>query len=90
MKTDKSLQTFESHLTAGQRKTLDKLTSPVRIQEYLDATPYSPENQNRNPLRVIAGPPGALPGRWPVRGAGIAPAGLPAADRRPAARPGHG
>jgi hypothetical protein len=53
MKTDKSLQAFESHLTAGQRKVLDKLTSPVKIQEYLDATPYSPENQNRNPLRVI-------------------------------------
>jgi hypothetical protein len=53
MKTDKSLQSLESHLTASQRKTLDKLTSPVKIQEYLDATPYSPENQNRNPLRVI-------------------------------------
>ncbi len=53
MKTDKSMQAFESRLTAGQRKTLDKLTSPVKIQAYLDGTPYSPENQNRNPLRVI-------------------------------------
>jgi hypothetical protein len=53
MKIDKNLQAFESHLSANQRKALVKLTSPVKIQEYLDATPYSPENQNRNPLRVM-------------------------------------
>jgi len=49
-----TMQQFESHLTSGQKKTLDELTNPVEIQAYLDATPYSPENQNRNPLRVMS------------------------------------
>jgi hypothetical protein len=53
MKIPAAMQPFESRLSASQRKTLDALTNPVKIQEYLDATPYSPENQNRNPLRVI-------------------------------------
>jgi len=48
-----AMQQFESCLTAGQKKTLYELTSPMKIQEYLDATPYSPGNQNRNPLRVM-------------------------------------
>lgn len=47
------MKQFESHLMIGQKKMLDTLTSPVKIQAYLDATPYSPENQNRNPLRVM-------------------------------------
>jgi hypothetical protein len=48
-----AMQQFESRLTPLQKKTLDRLTSPVQIQAFLDATPYSPENQNRNPLRVM-------------------------------------
>ena len=53
MKTTSAMQPFESRLNASQRKKLDALSSPVKIQAYLDATPYSPENQNRNPLRVM-------------------------------------
>jgi hypothetical protein len=53
MKIVNDMQPFESRLTAGLRATLNELTSPVAIQAYLDATPYSPEDQNRNPLRVM-------------------------------------
>jgi hypothetical protein len=53
MKIPKAMQPFESRLSAAQRKTMDALTSPIKIQAFLDATPYSPENQNRNPLRVM-------------------------------------
>jgi len=46
-------QTLEDHLTQEQQKLLASLTSPVKIQAFLDATPYSPEDADRCPLRVI-------------------------------------
>lgn len=47
------MQQLETHLSLNHKKILEQLTSPVKIQEFLDATPYSPENINRNPLRVM-------------------------------------
>ncbi len=40
-------------LTGPERTTLAALDSPVAIQAYLDATPYSPEERDRCPLNVI-------------------------------------
>jgi len=47
------LQTLEAHLTDDQRKLFASLTSPIKIQAFLDATPYSTEDADRCPLRVI-------------------------------------
>ncbi len=44
---------LESHLTHEQRATLRGLDTPRKIQDYLDATPYSPEHANRCPLQVM-------------------------------------
>jgi len=41
------------HLTSHQRSVLESLRTPALIQAYLDDTPYSPESQNRSPLRVM-------------------------------------
>ena len=41
------------HLTPDQRSVLESLRTPALIQAYLDDTPYSPESQNRSPLRVM-------------------------------------
>jgi hypothetical protein len=40
-------------LTEEQRHVLESLRTPALIQAYLDDTPYSPENANRSPLRVM-------------------------------------
>ncbi len=40
-------------LTRGERKTWDSLTSPMKIQEFLDRTSYSCEEAYRAPLRVL-------------------------------------
>ncbi len=48
-----AMRPFEARLNPDQRKLMNTLTSPVKIQAFLDATPYSPENQNRNPVRVL-------------------------------------
>jgi hypothetical protein len=53
MKIPTAMQPFEYRLNASQRKIMDSLSNPVKIQAFLDATPYSPENQNRNPFRVM-------------------------------------
>ena len=44
---------LESHLTGEQRQILRGLDTPRKIQDYLDATPYSPEYANRCPLQVM-------------------------------------
>lgn len=44
---------LESHLTGEQRAILRGLDTPRKIQDYLDATPYSPEHANRCPLQVM-------------------------------------
>jgi hypothetical protein len=47
------VEKLEGHLSAGQLEVLSGLTSPERIQAYLDSVPYSAENINRCPLRVL-------------------------------------
>ncbi len=44
---------LDSHLTAEQLALLNSLSSPAAIQAFLDSLPYSAENTNRPPLRVI-------------------------------------
>jgi hypothetical protein len=44
---------FDDLLGEAGRAELAALTSPVRIQEYLDGIPYSAEERNRCPLNVL-------------------------------------
>lgn len=44
---------LEQYLDPEQRRLLASLTCPERIQAFLDETPYSPEDANRCPLRVL-------------------------------------
>jgi hypothetical protein len=44
---------FEDYLDASQRSVWLGLNSPAQIQAFLDATPYSPEDADRCPLRVL-------------------------------------
>lgn len=44
---------LENHLTPDQRTCFTALTNPVRIQEFLDALPYRPEEDYLSPLRSI-------------------------------------
>jgi len=46
-------QQLESRLTSEQRSVLQELRTPRLIQDYLDATPYSPEDANRCPVQVM-------------------------------------
>jgi hypothetical protein len=46
-------ETFEEMLTHGERRIMDGLTSPVEIQCFLDAVPYSTDPFYRAPLRVL-------------------------------------
>ncbi len=48
-----SLKKLEEYLDQPQRDLLASLNSPVQIQAFLDQTPYSAENTNRCPLRVL-------------------------------------
>jgi hypothetical protein len=48
-----SLQTFDSQLTAVERKLLSRLDTPAHIQDYLNAIPYSEDGFYRCPLRVL-------------------------------------
>jgi len=59
-----------------QLEIVQGLTSPAKIQAFLDATPYSVENTNRCPLQVLQDRLAALPGRRLVRRSHAAPAGL--------------
>lgn len=48
------LRHFESMLTEDERRILDGLNTPTRIQEFLDAIPYpSDTRKNRSPLTVL-------------------------------------
>lgn len=44
---------FEARLNAKQRAAWASLASPARIQAFLDDIPYSAEDANRSPLRVL-------------------------------------
>ena len=44
---------FKIRLTSEQRGTWQSLTSPISIQAFLDTIPYSAEEANRSPLRVL-------------------------------------
>ena len=44
---------LEDFLDEPQKALLAGLTSPAKIQAFLDATPYSASDENRCPLRVI-------------------------------------
>jgi hypothetical protein len=47
------IEAFEERLTQEQRKLLGSLDSPIKIQAFLDRTPYSTENADRCPLSVL-------------------------------------
>ena len=44
---------FKVRLTSEQRGAWQSLTSPANIQAFLDSIPYSSEDANRSPLRVL-------------------------------------
>jgi hypothetical protein len=44
---------LENHLTYEQNSLWRSLDHPVKIQAYLDETPYSAEDRNRSPLQVM-------------------------------------
>jgi hypothetical protein len=44
---------FDRMLTSSEQRTVEGLTSPSKIQEFLDQTSYSTENLYRCPLRVL-------------------------------------
>lgn len=45
--------TLEEHLAPDERATFAGLSSPRKIQDFLDAIAYEPEYFNRSPLRVL-------------------------------------
>jgi hypothetical protein len=47
------VEKLEDHLTRQQRELWSGLTSPEKIQAYLDSIPYSADDLNRCPLRVL-------------------------------------
>jgi hypothetical protein len=47
-------QTLESNLDESQLALFKSLSSPRKIQDFLDTTAYSPEYANRCPVRVMA------------------------------------
>ncbi len=48
-----ALALFEASLTKAERKSIARLTSPAKIQAYLDALPYRTEDCYRCPLNVV-------------------------------------
>lgn len=44
---------FISLLTSREEEIVKGLSTPVRIQDYLDSIPYSAEDTNRSPLQVL-------------------------------------
>jgi hypothetical protein len=46
-------ETLDEHLEETQQELLDGLTTPRKIQDFLDTTAYSPEYANRCPVRVM-------------------------------------
>ena len=49
----KAIKQFEATLTAKQLKVLSGLTSPWKIQQFLDSIPYSSEEVYRSPASVL-------------------------------------
>jgi hypothetical protein len=49
----KSSAAFEAALTPAERALLARLTTPVKIQAFLDTLTYSTENRYRSPLTVL-------------------------------------
>jgi hypothetical protein len=47
------MERLEDYLDPQQRELLSGLTSPEKIQSFLDSIPYSAEDINRCPLRVL-------------------------------------
>lgn len=50
---DQTIFQFNKHLSQEEAALLDTLTTPARIQAFLDQTLYPSESFNRNPLRVL-------------------------------------
>lgn len=48
-----ALADFRQVLNEPERQLLETLTSPAKIQSFLDALPYSTEHIYRCPLRVL-------------------------------------
>ena len=48
-----ALKDFEQALTKSERRVLAQLTTPMKIQAFLDKLPYSVETGYRCPLRVL-------------------------------------
>lgn len=44
---------FDEFLSTDQIKELKNLTTPYKIQAFMDETPYSTENTNRTPVQVM-------------------------------------
>jgi len=44
---------FDQHLTKSDRRILSRLTTPNKIQAFLDGLEYSKEEMYRCPLRVL-------------------------------------
>lgn len=47
------MKTFDQELKSAERKILERLTTPARIQDFLDACAYSTEDANHCPLYVL-------------------------------------
>lgn len=48
-----SLQSFQAALTPAERGQIARLTTPAKIQAFLDDIPYSTEERYRSPLTVL-------------------------------------
>jgi len=53
MKLTDSLQSFDDYLTATELAVMNGLDSPLKIQTFLNETPYSTEAIYRSPLTVL-------------------------------------
>lgn len=53
MKLTDSLQSFDDYLTATELAVMNGLDSPLKIQTFLNETPYSTEAIYRSPLSVL-------------------------------------
>jgi len=48
-----ALESFHSALTSHERQAISRLTTPAKIQAFLDDIPYSSEERYRSPLTVL-------------------------------------
>ena len=48
-----ALQSFQAALTSQERQSISRLTTPAKIQAFLDDIPYSSEERYRSPLTVL-------------------------------------